>query len=184
VTDKATGQPVPSWVYYAVPADNPNRSEVPGLTFDDNLQTNPADGTFRFVGLPGRSVVAASAQQGHYLTRLGGDRIKDIDRLFFSRDFHTAAEVNPARGAESVTCDLALNPGRLLAGTVVGPDGQPLAGALVRGLEHDDVWDPRPAAAEFRAFARTRASAGCCNSCTRRRSWPAPRSWAPTTKDR
>src|SRR5262249_20657900 len=43
-------------------------------------------------------------------------------------------EINPAEGTESMTCDLLLDPGRMPRGTVVGPDGKPLAGAQAFGL--------------------------------------------------
>jgi hypothetical protein len=166
VTDQTTGQPVPSWVWYAVFRDNPNRREAPGLSLEPQVQTRP-DGSFRFVGLPGRGIVTARASGGHYLTHVGADRIKDLDRFIAplgdaissppaGSEFHAVAEVNPEKGAESVTCRLALVPGRTLTGTVVGPDGKPLAGALVRGLEQEDVWDNRPAAAEFSAYAPNR----------------------------
>src|SRR5207302_1223715 len=34
----------------------------------------------------------------------------------------------------SMTCDIALEPGRPVTGSVVGPDGQPLTGVLATGL--------------------------------------------------
>ncbi|MBO0698093.1 MAG: hypothetical protein J2P46_06850, partial [Zavarzinella sp.] len=161
VTDKATGRPVPSWIRYAVHGDNPNLPDAPGLTFNTDMRTRPEDGTFRFVGLPGRGVVAAQAHQpGRYRTGAGADRIKDLDRFLipagggrglFSPEYsHAIVEVNPEKGAESATCELVLVSGVTRTLTVVGPDAKPLAGALVRGLEHPDVWDDRPAAsAEF-----------------------------------
>jgi hypothetical protein len=36
--------------------------------------------------------------------------------------------------ARSLTCEVSLDPGRSVSGTVLGPDGKPLAGAMVKGL--------------------------------------------------
>jgi hypothetical protein len=121
------------------------------MVYHNTTQTNPQDGTFRFVGLPGEVVISARAQEPRY-TRTEGE---DIDRLLVNRDYHTAAVVRPARGVESATCDLALVPGRMLAVTVVGPDGQPLAGALVRGLQYPDVWGHRLTTPGFSMLAPT-----------------------------
>jgi hypothetical protein len=153
VTDKATGLPVPSWIRYVVFPDNPNLPENPGVTFDDQLKNRPEDGTFRFVGLPGRAVVGARAWQPNYLTGMGAERIKGIETLWINMELHAVTEVNAEKGAESVACELILDPGRKLKGTIVGPDGKPLVGTFIRGLEHQEVWTNRPAAAEFSLLA-------------------------------
>jgi RNA polymerase sigma factor (sigma-70 family) len=160
ITDESTGKPVPSWIQYAVFGDNPNLPDAPGLIFDHNMQTRPEDASFRFVGLPGRGLVSARAQQpGSYRVGAGAERIKDLDRFIipaggargvFGPQFHTVAEVNPEKEAESATCNLVLVGGVTLSGTISGPDGKPVAGALVRGLNDGDYWDEQPSAAEFR----------------------------------
>jgi RNA polymerase sigma factor (sigma-70 family) len=139
VTDKVTGQGVFSWMRYKLFADNAGQLEAPGLTIDYNMLSRP-DGTYRFVGVPGRAVVGAQATVGHYLRGVGADRIKDFDLLYRRTPPlgdvppHAVAEVNPEKGAESVTCDLVLDPGRTLKGTVVGPDGKPLTNVRATGL--------------------------------------------------
>jgi RNA polymerase sigma factor (sigma-70 family) len=142
VTDKATGKPWKAQVEYFAFADNPYLREAPGFATDYYLVTD-ADGSFRLVGLPGRGLVAARAWGDRWLMAAGADRIKGRDeRGFFptapslcqARGYHTLVEVNPARGADSVTCAVRLDPGRTVQGTVRGPDGKPLAGALAQGL--------------------------------------------------
>ena len=49
-------------------------------------------------------------------------------------------EVNPAEGAESLPLSFQLDPGQTLAGTVLAPDGKPLAGAHYRGLSERGYW--------------------------------------------
>jgi RNA polymerase sigma factor (sigma-70 family) len=143
VTDKATGQPVPAQIEYAVFDDNPHRKDAPGLTFDHHMRNRPKDGSFRFVGLPGHGLVAARAWGDRHLLASGAEEIKGITEqgyfntyphLLFPIHFHRLVELNAGKDAESVTCDLVLDPGRTVTGTVLGPDGRPLAGARVSGL--------------------------------------------------
>jgi RNA polymerase sigma factor (sigma-70 family) len=160
VTDKATGKPVPSWIKYAL-GDNPHLKDYPNVSFATELRTDPADGTFRFAGLPGRALIGAQAHEtDRYQTGLGADAIKDLRQFtlpvagafgMFSPEYlHAMAEIKPETGAESVTCNLVVVPARTLTGRVVGPDGQPLAGALVRGLQHPEIWETDAAStAEF-----------------------------------
>src|SRR5205823_420594 len=48
--------------------------------------------------------------------------------------YHAVAEIDPEVGAESVTLELQLDPGRTLPGSVVDPDGKPVSGTVVSGL--------------------------------------------------
>jgi RNA polymerase sigma factor (sigma-70 family) len=156
VTAKGTGKPVPAWISYAVDGDNPNLAEARGLAFDTDMRNDPADGRFKFVGLPGRGVFAARAMEpGGYRTRVGVERVKDLSKFIipigrarglFSSEYHAIAELNPGKRTESATCDLALVSGLTRTVKVVDPDGKPLSGVLARGLEHPDLWEDRPAA--------------------------------------
>ena len=49
-------------------------------------------------------------------------------------NFTAIARIDPATGARSVKRDLTLDPGWTFKGTVLGPDGRPLAGAWGIGL--------------------------------------------------
>jgi RNA polymerase sigma factor (sigma-70 family) len=146
VLDKVTRQPVYAHVQYRVFLDNPHRLEVPHWTTDYYLQTED-DGTFQVVGLPGRGLIVARGWGDHYRMGIGADRIEGKDTrnrdvtflltapgLCETNTFHTYVEVNPAKGAESVTCEVVLDPGTMPHGTVVAPDGKPLAGAKAMGL--------------------------------------------------
>jgi hypothetical protein len=141
VTDKATGKPVPSIIQCAVFEDNPFRKEAAGLTFEDNMRNRAEDGTFRFVTLPGRGVVAARGWPQHYVTNVGADRIKGLDRLTLHEPYNTVVEINPVKDAQSVRCDIVLDPGRTLTGTVHDPEGRPLAGVRVAGLGEAGDWE-------------------------------------------
>jgi RNA polymerase sigma factor (sigma-70 family) len=146
VLDKATRQPVYAHVQYRVFLDNPHRREAPHWTTDYYLNTEE-DGSFQVVGLPGRGLVVARGWGDHYRMGIGAEQIPGKDTrnsnvtflltapgLCETDTFHTYVEVNPAKGVELVTCEVVLDPGTMPRGTVVGPDGKPLAGVKALGL--------------------------------------------------
>jgi hypothetical protein len=146
VTDKATGKPVAAGVEYFVFADNPYRKEAAGFTAETRFYTRP-DGLFRVVVLPGRGILACRAGDMRYVHGFGADKIKGVNAQgsfptfpysCWSGSYNTVAEVNPDKKAVSLTCDLVVTEGRSLAGTVLGPDNKPLAGAQVAGLTENE----------------------------------------------
>jgi RNA polymerase sigma factor (sigma-70 family) len=152
VTDKATGKTVASGVEYFALSDNPH---LRGAGFEDsNWHGTGDDGTFRTVVLPGPGVLAVRATYDRYRMGIGADRIKGhraeggfdllLTRpyLLHTGNYHTLVPIDPRPDAESITCDVVLDPGRTLTGIVIGPDGQPLAGARVSGEKPMTCWAP------------------------------------------
>jgi RNA polymerase sigma factor (sigma-70 family) len=145
VKDKATGKPIQASISYAIFEDNPNRKDVPSFSNDQYLQTDGVNGIFKVAALPGRGLIGARAQGGdRYRMAVGADQIKGKDEsgmfhtfpyLLYDRNFHTLVEVNPAKDAGAITIEVLLDPGLTLTGTVLDPDGKPLAGALAAGLD-------------------------------------------------
>lgn len=162
VTDKATGKPIPSSIEYFAFADNPYRKDAPG--FWPRLSTKE-DGTFRFIGLPGRGLIGARGFQDRYLVAVGGEKFtiqNDPLRTIATSppcitvNYHTLVEVAPAKDATSLTCDITLDPGRTLTGTVIGPDGKPLSGARMGGVTGFSIssWEHKTQpTAEFTVYA-------------------------------
>jgi RNA polymerase sigma factor (sigma-70 family) len=143
VLDQATGAPLHAQVEYVIFEDNPYRKEAQNLSVEMYLQSNARDGTFRTVALPGRGLLGARAWGDNYRFGAGADTIKGLEpnghfltypHLLFAEGYNRLVEVNPAADAKEVTCDLLLDPGRTVKGTVLGPDGKPLAGVRVSGL--------------------------------------------------
>jgi RNA polymerase sigma factor (sigma-70 family) len=141
VTDKTTGQPVPAFVEYFIFVDNPHRAKARAL-HGRPIHTR-RDGSFELEGLPGRGLVAARAETDQYLVGVGADRIAGPRvQGWFHTDphicqperLHAIAAIDPAEDVRSVTCNLALDPGLTLSGTVVGPDGQPVTGCTAIDL--------------------------------------------------
>jgi RNA polymerase sigma factor (sigma-70 family) len=144
VTNKETGRPVQARVEYFAAPDNPHVRAEDGITSPISTRT-AKDGSFTLIGAPGQGLVAAIASAPEalahrYLVGAGADKIK-ITRVGFYYHtqptwcapgaFNTLVEINPAKGARSVVCDLALDPGKTVTGTIVGPDGKPVKGASI-----------------------------------------------------
>jgi RNA polymerase sigma factor (sigma-70 family) len=153
VTDKVTGKPVPCTFQYFALDDNTSLKEAPGFTSQFHDRNPSPEGVFRVVGLPGRGLIAVRATEDRYLTGVGADRIPGrkgtapfptVPYLCFPEQFHAVAAVNAGRAAVAVTCDLVLDPGRALVGTIRGPDDKPLAGVISHGLSHVGSWNYEP----------------------------------------
>jgi RNA polymerase sigma factor (sigma-70 family) len=151
VTEKTTGKPLSGGIGYFGYADNPHAKEIPSV-FGGSLggSTRP-DGSFRFVVVPGRGLLAVQVSyNAHYLLGVGVEKIKvprgrmggenGIEYLETYPypcqfpNYNTLAEIDPKPGDEAITCDLTVIPGRALKGTVLAPDGQPLTGARFWGV--------------------------------------------------
>jgi RNA polymerase sigma factor (sigma-70 family) len=142
VIDKATDQPIPAVVEYFVFVNDARQAEMARGLHADEVRTGP-DGSFELVGLPGRGLIAARADRDHYLVGQGADNIAGASKdggfptaphICNPQWLHAVAAVDPAEGVRSLNCDLALDPGRTLTGTVVGPDGQPVSGCTAIDL--------------------------------------------------
>jgi RNA polymerase sigma factor (sigma-70 family) len=158
ITDKETGQPVRANVEYFARYSNPNIRDFPGydgtILMGDLVVGTKEDGTYRVVGLPGAGLVCVSNHQEPYLRAPDRDDEFRAEKEFvesapyhisFTSNYNALGKVDPARGAESVECDVTLDPGKSFTGAVVGPDGRPLAGALGFGLSgRFPPWDREP----------------------------------------
>ena len=153
VTDKVMGKPVGCRVQYFVFQDNPFLQQAIGFTTRSYEEGLAEDGTLRLAGLPGRGLIAVQALEEGYRYGVGAERIQGrkgaakgdehfetVPRQCLPYQFHAVAEVTPAKHSESVTCNLVLDPGRALAGSLLGPDNKPLAGVLTYGLASSQFW--------------------------------------------
>jgi RNA polymerase sigma factor (sigma-70 family) len=160
VLDGATGKPVRARVEYFVFADNANLRRFPGLAqsfvngIDDTYQNGP-DGTFRLVVIPGCGILAARATEDTYVMGAGAEKIQGqriglpsepsfytYPYVCYAGNYHALAALDVPGVGSPVSCDLHLESGRKLTGTVYGPDGKPLAGAQAMGLRDMGYWEP------------------------------------------
>ncbi len=139
VTDKATGLPVHGRVNYIGLTDNANLKDLTDFRavgflpeiWEGKIAT---DGTFSVVCAPGPGLLCVRAEEDnkYVRSRLEGYRIASQDVLAYN---HAIVRIDPSeQDAKSRTCAITLEQGRSLAGTLIGPDGQPIAGASVEGL--------------------------------------------------
>jgi protocatechuate 3,4-dioxygenase beta subunit len=145
ITDKATGQPVRAAVEYFALSTNPNLGAYRGFdTASFDRGQGKEDGSYRVLGLPGPGLVAVKYDEGRYLRASEredehGKESPDpgLDTLPLSLipiHYAAVASVDPAMAVRAVKRDLTLDPGWTFTGTVLGPDGKPLAGARGCGL--------------------------------------------------
>ncbi len=145
ITDKATGKPVHANVCYHAQPENPNQT-VYGYVPDEATRTANEDGSYRLVGMPGPGIVATRFVEG-YLRANERDDDFAIKEVFLptmtlpTMNYTAIARIDPASVVGSVMRDLTLDPGWTFTGTVVGPDGKPLAGTWGLGL--DSAGGPR-----------------------------------------
>jgi RNA polymerase sigma factor (sigma-70 family) len=146
VTDKATGQPVQAVVEYFAFTGNPDLRVIKSLG-SSHVVSNKKDGSFALAALRGRGIVAVKIDEmrrGMYLDGQGegaisgprDERIKSfVTRPYMCtyRQFNTLVGIDPDAKADSVACDVQLDPGKTVKGTILDPDGKPLAGARIRG---------------------------------------------------
>jgi RNA polymerase sigma factor (sigma-70 family) len=153
VTNKATGEGIRSNLQYYVFPDRASDVDARRLYLPTH---HPSDsqGRFRFVGVPGRGLLGARARgpkEEQFLIGVGAARIEgkheeDLGALgvrnimfptlpYYANawDHDTLAEVNPTKGADKVTCNLQLLPGRTQKVRVLDPDGKALTGVRIAG---------------------------------------------------
>ncbi len=165
ITDKETGAGVVARIEYFAFRDNSAREEYRHTYFDHYLESQ-ADGSFQMIVAPGHAVLAARVYNDQYLMGVGAEKIDkqkqgDIEFLPTSplcdfMAYHRLQEINPAKDVHSLKCHLEVDPGRTLTGTIVDPDGKPLAGAQMCGLRSYafTYWENEPLrTSEFTAYA-------------------------------
>jgi hypothetical protein len=157
VTDKTTGKPLWASVEYFCFADNPNAKELSRVGNVYHWRSTLDDGVFRMPVVPGRGLLAIRAYHDHYRMGVGAERIKGgrtQDLNFFvttpylcsAQNYHAVVEIVPKGDEESIPCEVALERGGSLRGTVLGPDGKPLTGARIVGLKELSDWTESGAA--------------------------------------
>jgi hypothetical protein len=155
LVEKGTGRPVPGLVSYFAFLDNPHAADFPGFrqAYETQFWTKP-DGRFEVAGLPGEGFLAARAElDTGYREAVGAESIRGMNpRQPFSAlpgfltpsFYHALAPVNLQAGDEVATCDLEFDPGRTLTGSIVDPEGRPIAGCSAHGLDDRGSWRSRP----------------------------------------
>ena len=140
VTDKATGRPVNRAVIEPFTfIDSPLVGDYPGYRDSGPhfTRTDP-DGRYAIVTLPGRGLITARADFNRYLKAKGLEAIAGFEpdqgflrtypRFCTIRDFHAIVEIQPAASSATASCDLQVDPGLTVTGTVLDPEGREMSG--------------------------------------------------------
>jgi hypothetical protein len=153
VSDKETGAGVEADVSYFVWADNPYVAKKSGESPLDSTSfrhKTSKDGMYRVLAYPGGGVIAVRTISRDYAFGIGAAAIEgsnDVDSSFWTNpsrlrpeEFNALTAIEPSEGAESVHCDVLVDPGAHRTGTVVDPNGRPLEGARMIRILNRGVW--------------------------------------------
>ncbi len=152
ITDKRTGRPLRGAVEYFAMSSNPNLRDYPNFdgtfSFLDSGARAKEDGSYRVVGLPGPGLVAVIYLDNYLRATQRDDEYGARETSFDTApyalthpvNYAAIARIDPVRGAIAVQRDISIDPGLTFTGTVLRPNGVPLAGA--RRLTGLRWWDP------------------------------------------
>jgi RNA polymerase sigma factor (sigma-70 family) len=155
----AAGQPVPGQVKYVNLPGNPNLKDylqhafpghpvIGGVLLGTGWSRAGDDGRFTAPAMPGPGLLLVRADEERRFALLEPGKEFHAGHNISSQHYtigylHAIVPIRPSAGRpKSLRQDVVLEPGRSLAGRVVGPDGKPVAGALVAGLGELDGFDP------------------------------------------
>jgi protocatechuate 3,4-dioxygenase beta subunit len=135
LTDRATGKPVRGRVMYFVRDGNPNVGDYAGFIggLDRAVETSE-DGKYRILGLPGPGLITVFRNHQKvyvYGAEREGEEGLMEDVSMSQVNFAASVPINPAKGSESVRCNVEVVRGWTFTGTLRGPDGKPLVGAVM-----------------------------------------------------
>jgi RNA polymerase sigma factor (sigma-70 family) len=138
--DRASGKPISGVVGYYIKSDNPhlkNYAFSPGT----GLGNGPAgaDGTFSILTIPGPGYLTVQADRNLYrratLESWNGQPFMATPNALFPYYYHAMVSIDPdEKKPASLKVDIHLDRGQSLSGSVVGPDGKPVSGAIAFGL--------------------------------------------------
>jgi RNA polymerase sigma factor (sigma-70 family) len=129
LTDKLTGKPVQGEVHYVELPDNPHLKEFEEINSLSGRTV--ANGSFSVVAIPGPGLLCVTAEEVNHFAAAEDKGWKTRGGFDL---YHAVVPIDPSEKDEkSTTCDIALEPARVLKGSVVGPDGQPMTAVYAAG---------------------------------------------------
>ena len=145
--DKSSDKPVSGCVsYFLLPEDWSKNPTLPlpatRLTnvYNDFLRIRP-NGTFRFVAVPGRAIVAFRPDFKNYPIPAEASTLR-LPSVLAAVNFAAFVEINPTPDESFVKVDFVVDAGHKVQGKLFDPEGRPVTGALVTGLRSDQVLAP------------------------------------------
>ena len=131
LTEKPTGEPVRGEIWYVARSDNPHLKDFADISRRPSFAKTEADGSFAVTVVPGPGLLSITADDEKRFAAAEDKGWQTTTRL---SPAHALVPINPSdKDPKSTSCDVVLEPARSLKGSVVGPDGQSLAGVYVAG---------------------------------------------------
>jgi hypothetical protein len=136
--DKATSKPVQGHVGWTPTPDNPNLKDLPPAgpqviaTEEGHAKK---DGAFTVVAVAGPDFLTVSVDDKIRYLGVNIENLKNFPAGSIPEQWNAIVPIDvSADDPKSITCDIYLEPGRVINGNVVGPDDKPLEGAYAVGL--------------------------------------------------
>jgi RNA polymerase sigma factor (sigma-70 family) len=152
--DKRTGRPVRGKIQYEIAQDNPLYAEavygpgvIPSREFM-HIRTTDQDDYIRFIAYPGPcAIFAVAGRENGYFLRAKLDPVDEAKGRYplgkgdpgngFLGLSHGYRCIDYPENAREQTFDILFDSGVTLKGVLVGPDSQPVKGAVAHGLSFD-----------------------------------------------
>jgi RNA polymerase sigma factor (sigma-70 family) len=139
VTDKVTRTRLRQNVGYFAKPENPHLGDYRSEGVVSSVIATNDDGKYRLAAMPGPGLITIRFSHGYLRARERDDEFASSEVFIPTvpmpfTNYSAIAPINPPIGDQPFKCDVTLDPGMTFKGTVVGPDGQPLAGAVAVGL--------------------------------------------------
>ncbi len=137
VTEATTGKPVPGEIRFVALTENPHLKDYTDASrrafFTIGAGRAEGDGSFAVPVIPGPGLLLVTADD---VKRFAAAEDKDwkIAPRVWPPHAHAVVPIHPSeKDPKSTTCDIALEPARILKGSVFGPDNRPLSGTYTAG---------------------------------------------------
>jgi len=155
VTDKVTGGPAVGYANYYAFSDNPHLHAYEGYSrVYPKYGYIDEEGRYELVVLPGRGLITVRDEENSFLPVTGYERIKGynpklesfetVPYLSSPRSHAILVEIDLASDTGETIRDFQADPGRSVAVEVVGPDGSPVGGTMVKGMSEVFATAPFP----------------------------------------
>jgi len=148
VLDRETKNAVQATVRYSAELDNPHLKGIPDFTTEHELRSRQDNGEYRVAILPGKGYLSVTlGSPDHPRYGIAGDIPAGLPEIIntkpgaiWPKSLNALIALNVADDAKEAKQEVLLTPGKGVAVTILGPDGEKLKGIVAT----TDIYGGRP----------------------------------------